>query len=443
MEWMRRGLALGLVALIGLGSAALSAEEPEPGIEEIRNRLRAAAGIRDVPTRDEDLPMVAVTALPDDTHERLALDLTGDLDAVAVLQRIQPLLKPGRQFYVPRMLLSPALSDPRMEPLALGDPYPTLWTLASVVTGVEKAEVGRVVRNIQRLNGILDPGRLTKGTRILVPRSLLKTDSEESSVVQEDAPAREEGQPQDRIEPKARSVSRSRPSARIVTRKEYRVTDLRGLDRRRGKFSERLRRALTQKELKECRTGRGDVNLVVIHTTEHGVGAFENTAAYIHRKRLANYLIGPDGAVYQIVPEEYRSFGCGDSLWEGKYNVDLEAINVEIFANTAPGEYEGSISDAQYEGLKALVADIQARRPAIHDGRVLTHRMVSVSFKSGTRSRKGDPYQFDWAGAGLPDNSQAIDQDVLLGRTKLCTDERYADRVTPGQEAAARMATKL
>lgn len=233
---------------------------------------------------------------------------------------------------------------------------------------------------------------------------------------------------------------RSRPRVHgLAIHADFRVTDVRGLERKHGTVSPRLREAVSGKQFRECFASRGEINLVVIHTTEHLGSTFENTAEYIRRERLANYLIASDGGVYEIVPEKYRAYGCGDSVWEGHYTVDLEAINIEIYANTAPGEHHSRISKDQYKGLKALLIDIRARRHAIDRSRIVTHRMVALNYKTEMRSRKGDPYEFDWKKAGLSDNSQILDPDVLRGRAKLCTDERYIDRVTFGQIAAARM----
>ncbi|MEW6488073.1 MAG: peptidoglycan recognition family protein [Thermodesulfobacteriota bacterium] len=410
-----RAVVLGLtLGAFGLAAAPVPAAESPARLDEIRQRLRAEAGVEPSAARDADLPLVALTVLPGDTHARLALELTGSRDAEAVLRRVEPSLTPGAQIHVPRALLLPGLGDARLESVPLGGPYPTLWRLTQEATDHRHTGVPAAVRNLQRLNALTDPTKLPRGARILVPRSLLAA-------------------------PPAAPV----PALRL--RSEYRVADLTGLERR---FSPSdVPDSLRQKLRREGRWARQleprEVDLVVIHTTEHRGAPFSNVGRYVQRKRLANYLVSPDGTVYEIVPEAYRSFGCGQSLWEGRYVVDHEAINVELYADTAPGNTRTGISDAQYEGLRALLAHIRARRPGIHEGRVVTHRMVAVSYAYGTRSRKGDPYEFEWARAGLPDNSQAIDQDVLLGRAVLCTDERYADRVTPGQTAAARLLHNL
>lgn len=413
-----RAVVLGLtLGAFGLAASPVAGADSPSRLDEIRQRLRAEAGVEPSAARDADLPLVALTVLPGDTHARLALELTGSRDAEAVLRRIEPSLTPGAQIHVPRAVLLPGLADARLEPIPLGGPYPTLWRLAQDATDHRHTGVPAAVRNLQRLNALTDPTKLPRGARILVPRSLLAA-------------------------PPAPAVA---PAPALRLRSDYRVADLTGLERR---FSpsdvpDSLRRKLRREGRWARQMEPREVDLVVIHTTEHRGAPFANVGRYVQRKRLANYLVGPDGAVYEIVPEAQRSFGCGQSLWEGRYVVDHEAINVEIYADTAAGSSGTGISEAQYEGLRALLAHIRARRPAIHEGRIVTHRMVAVSYAYGTRSRKGDPYEFEWARAGLPDNSLAIDQDVLLGRAVLCTDERYADRVTPGQTAAARFLHNL
>lgn len=434
----RRGriLALGVVLLAVCGAEGAGAASAGKGrLAAIRGRLRAEAR-----SREPSPASRAFTVLPGDTYARLAEDLTGTRDTEVALRKIGASLKPGATIELPEAMLLPGLADTRHDPLVFGRPFPTMWSVARQTTARTPAEVGRMARNLQRLNAILYPERLTEGTKILVPRSLLapagEAPAEESQPPPEPVPAAAPERP--RADPRFLA---ERPTLEI--RREFRTADLRGLERTAARVPQRLRRPLSEKEAEQCLTGRGEVSLVVVHTTEHQGGTFENTASYIQRKRLANYLIGPDGAVYEIVPEEYRAYGCGDSLWEGRYGVDLEAINVEVFANTAPGERKDGITGAQYEGLRALVADIRARRAAITEQRVVTHRMVALSYKFGFRSRKGDPYEFDWARAGLPDNSTILDPDVLAGRATLCTDDRYSDRITPGQTEAARLSKRL
>ncbi len=382
-------------------------------LEEIRRRLRAEAGV-EVEGRKGDIPLVGVTVLPGDTHRRLAVELSGMPEAERILRSVAPSLKPGATIHVPRALLAPALADPRTEVLRLGPDTPTLWRLVTTRLRTRGMGVAVTVRNLQRLNGIVDPRRLRRGERILVPADLVRDPGGQGP-----------------------------PSLKIS--RVYRVRAVKGLERRARPedFPAHLRRRLGRAGLWRRQLGRREPDLVVLHTTEHRGAPFGNVARYIRRKRLANYLIGPDGTVYEIVPDRFRSFGCGPSLWEGRYQVDLNAINVEIYADTAPGSGGPGIRQVQYRALRALLARLRARYPVLHEGRVVTHRMVAVNYRTGMRSRKGDPYVFEWGRAGLPDNSRALDQDVLLGRARLCTDPRYADRITEGQEAAARLQETL
>ncbi|NTU60002.1 MAG: hypothetical protein HGA98_02960 [Deltaproteobacteria bacterium] len=426
-------------------------------------------------------PTVAFTVLPGDTHARLASDLTGANGHEEALRRIDPTLKPGETIRVPSNLLLPGLADARRETVVFGGEYPTLWSVARRTQTGSLADVGRTARNLQRLNAILVADRLAPGTKILVPKSWLEVggarpeptarrqaepEPEELGFVAPEAPpdlsadeveAAAEGSPAERPDAlEAALPELAAPHLRAVPappllgatpfaiQKQYLVRDLAGLSRANARIPSRLRQLVSDREYEKAHEGRGEIDLVVIHTTEHRGSTFENTASYIRRKRLANYVVGPDGAVYEVVPEEYRAYGCGDSVWDGRYYVDFEAINVEVFANTDKGPHQGAISDAQYEGIAALVADIRARRPKIDESRVVTHRMVALNVKTGTRSRKGDPFEFDWWKAGLPDNSQVADRDLLDGRAKICTDFRFTDRITTGQtEALKELANKM
>jgi len=405
----RSAVVAGAGTLLALWLAApAAASDTAARLQQIRERIREQAGAYQAPNGDADLPLVPVSVLPGDTHRRLAEELAGTREAEALLRRIESTLSPGQRLFVPRALLPPRLSDPRSEPLRLDGEHRTLWSLVRGRMETGPAGTAVTVRNVQRLNHIVDPSRLPMGATLLVPRGLV-------------------AQP-------------ASTGASLEVDRRFRVANTVGLARRptAKEFPEGLRRQLQKKGVWQAQLEPRQVDLVVIHTTEHRDAPLDNVGRYLSRNRLANYLVDRDGAVYEIVPEAYRAFGCGDSLWEGRYQVDHEAINVELLADTAPGKHRRDISAAQYAGLSRLLDDLRGRYPQIHSGRVVTHRMVAVSYAYGTRSRKGDPYQFDWAAAGLPDNSLAIDQDVLLGRTQLCTDQRYSDRVTEGQTAAAR-----
>ena len=406
----RAAAAVVLGAVFSCAFAVSTADEPAvaEGLDVIRARLKAEAGVTETWVADaQELPLVTVTVLAGDTHQRLALDLTGTEETGKILRAIAPKLVPGKTIAIPRAILRPKLADPGFVSFRMGGLYSSLWTLVCGEFGLTKTqEVLAAVRNLQRLNHIPDPAKMHKGKTILVPEACVAV------------------------------ADRARPA--LAIKDKYLAKDLKGIER--DAPAGELEKDFAAKLKKSGQLARQKVkpplDLVVIHTTEHGGTPFDNVARYLQKNQLANYLIGPDGAVYRIVPEELRSYGCGESLWDGRYEVDHEAVNVEIFADTAPGKRYTGIRKEQYAALRLLLADLRARRPEIHPGRVVTHSMVALAYRYGTRSRKGDPYEFDWAAAGLPDNSLSIDQDVLLKRAKPCEDKRYADRVTSGQSAA-------
>lgn len=415
-----------LVLTLALGPALSLAVESQyasdQAVESIRARIRAEAGISvqedaqpeqkescEIPAPGADLPMVAVTALKGDTLEKLALELTGTKDSMRIIAAASPEIRAGEKILLPRTLLRPQLSDPETVRLPVGLVNPSLKAVVTEHLAAGRGGEEMAARNLQRLNSISDVQQLKPGQEVEVPQAMLK-----------------------------RSAHRAGP---VEIRDDYRASGSRKAvyaKTKSGKRGKRIVRAAAPLQKRDR-----DVDLVVIHTTEHSGASFDATAAYIKRNHLANYVIGPKGEIYRIIPEEYRAHGCGEAIWDGVRDVDERAINIEVYANTAPTGRFDPISDLQYEGLGKLLDDIRSRRPEVHSGRIVTHSMVAMSFKYKTRSRKGDPYVFDWAKAGLPNNAEAIDQDVLLGRVKLCQDRRYADRVTVGQEAAAKLIRKM
>ncbi len=403
-----------LVSLSLMASVAYSAQSVEERIKAIKARLRAETGTEEVLTESyEDLPMVKVTVLPGDTHKSLALDLTGEVATTRILKAIEPTLKPGSEIELPRSLLRPRLSDPGLVEFRIGKPYNTLWSLVTKELNVSGATAPLVTRNIQRLNGITRGDRLRIGQRIQVPEALLKKSRRAVPALKFH---------DDYLVTKTKKLKR-RPPAKRLTSKMARKIKKQGLWAR-------------QQEM-------APVSLAVIHTPEHNGAPFGNVARYMQTHKLANYLISPKGNVYRIVPEKYRANGCGESLWDGRYDIDQEAINIEIFADTAPGSKRKGISAVQYKALDKLLSNIHARRPILHPGRVVTHRMVAASYRYGTRSRKGDPYTFDWEAAGLPNNAALIDRDVLLKRVRVVRDKRYTDRITVGQRSAEKLLREM
>ncbi|WP_138945237.1 peptidoglycan recognition family protein [Plantibacter sp. M259] len=85
----------------------------------------------------------------------------------------------------------------------------------------------------------------------------------------------------------------------------------------------------------------------------------------------ANYIIGNDGEIISVVPEEFRAWTSSSAEWDGR------AITVEVCNETLAPAY--TISAAAQESLSALMADVSKRYgfPLVRDGAdstVLGHR---------------------------------------------------------------------
>lgn len=428
-----KAAALVFMFLFAIGQAFSFAEESryvsDAAVEAIRARIRAEAGIGvntesaesaqradepkpfcDIPPPEDDLPMVAVTALKGDTLDRLAIELTGTKDAARIIAASAGDIQAGEKILLPRTLLKPRLSDPETTRVTLPQGQSSMKAFVAANLRVSGAEADVEARNLLRLNGFSEAATIKGGEEFEVPNALLKNPPRKFEAAEISDEYRASGS---RVVAKKVKASKKGKKARYV----------------------RVGRSLEK---------RGSpIDLVVIHTTEHSGGSIQTVASYIRKNHLAHYVVGPKGEIYRVVPEEAVAHGAGEAIWDGDRDVNSRAINIEIYADTLMGPKYTGINDAQYAGLKRLLDDIRGRRPDVHSGRVVTHSMVAMSFKYKTRSRKGDPYEFDWAKAGLPDNIKAIDQDVLLGRVSLCYDKRYADRITPGQEAAKRFVEKM
>ncbi|MBK0329139.1 N-acetylmuramoyl-L-alanine amidase [Rhodobacteraceae bacterium F11138] len=126
-------------------------------------------------------------------------------------------------------------------------------------------------------------------------------------------------------------------------------------------------------------------DLVVLHFT-----AMRSAAEALHRlcdpvsEVSAHYLIGGDGAVWQMVDEEMRAWHAGAGEWLGRGDVNSRSIGIEL-------DNRGShpFSQPQMCALERLLSDIMARRSIQPQG-VIGHSDMAPS-------RKFDPGpRFDW-----------------------------------------------
>ena len=134
----------------------------------------------------------------------------------------------------------------------------------------------------------------------------------------------------------------------------------------------------------------------------------------------AHYVVGEDGAVYRLVPEQSRAWHAGASSWRGEGDVNARAIGIEI----VNGGHDFGLPDfppSQIEALIVLLGDILARHQ-LEPSQVVAHSDIAPA-------RKMDPGEkFPWkrlADAGVaiwperraapPGNSIVVLQTQLAG----------------------------
>ena len=128
------------------------------------------------------------------------------------------------------------------------------------------------------------------------------------------------------------------------------------------------------------------------------------------RKVSSHYLVGDDGQIMRLVPEEMRAWHAGKSWWEGETDINSASIGIEI---QNPGHTNGYIPfpEVQMKAVTELCRDI-VKRNRILPYHVLAHSDIAPE-------RKMDPGElFPWeklsaAGVGLwPKVTDAIELDA-------------------------------
>ena len=110
------------------------------------------------------------------------------------------------------------------------------------------------------------------------------------------------------------------------------------------------------------------VSIIVLHytatkTLEQAVRIL--TTADSPKPVSSHYVVGLDGEIVQLVPEDRRACHAGISSWRGVSDVNSASIGIEI-VNAGPGP-DGLLTppfpDAQIEAVWRLCRDIQAHYP--------------------------------------------------------------------------------
>lgn len=98
----------------------------------------------------------------------------------------------------------------------------------------------------------------------------------------------------------------------------------------------------------------------------------------------SHYVVGADGQVYRLVPEDKRSWHAGKSFWDGHSDLNTTSVGIEI-DNDGSSPYP----DVQMQALNALSQQI-IKRHNIKAAYVIGHSDIAPD-------RKQDPgAHFDW-----------------------------------------------
>lgn len=192
------------------------------------------------------------------------------------------------------------------------------------------------------------------------------------------------------------------------------------------------------------RPGDGTIDMLILHYTGMPTAAEALDRLCAPGSRVsAHYVIGEDGTVWRLVPEERRAWHAGVASWGPRRDINGASIGIEL---VNPGHDWGyrPFPDTQMAALETLAKAILARHP-IPAHLVLGHSDVAPD-------RKRDPGElFDWrrlarAGIGIwpdaglgsapvPEGIAAV-QRLLAGIGYACPATGRLDAAT-GQVIAA------
>lgn len=100
------------------------------------------------------------------------------------------------------------------------------------------------------------------------------------------------------------------------------------------------------------RTGKVD-RIIIHHCASTSLFAVLDMMKYGTREVSANYVIGNEGEIIGVVPEEYRAWTSGSASWDGR------AITFEIVNETGAPDWR--ISDKAMAAVSRMLADISTR----------------------------------------------------------------------------------
>lgn len=135
----------------------------------------------------------------------------------------------------------------------------------------------------------------------------------------------------------------------------------------------------------------------------------------VERKVSSHYLVGDNGQVMRLVPEEMRAWHAGQSWWEGEGDLNSRSIGIEI---QNPGHQFGYVPfpQVQMNAVLELCRSI-IERWGILPWHVLAHSDIAPNRKIDP----GELFPWEWlAGQGVglwpqPTETEMLDGAELLG----------------------------
>lgn len=155
-------------------------------------------------------------------------------------------------------------------------------------------------------------------------------------------------------------------------------------------------------------------NFIVIHATSDNTAEQAlRTLTDPQRKVSAHYVIGRDGAVYQLVDEGARAWHAGESKWGTHTDLNSVSLGIELDNNG-----DEPFPDAQITALLTLLQGMQARHRIptanfIGHGDVAPGRKVDPSRYFPWATLAGQGYGL-WCDPPLPAAPPAMDATLAL-----------------------------
>ena len=137
-----------------------------------------------------------------------------------------------------------------------------------------------------------------------------------------------------------------------------------------------------------AKTSGRTIDTIIIHSSYNATGGDSHSVEGIINNEYKpngvspHYIIGRDGSIYRLVPDQDIAYHAGVSkMPDGRTNVNNFSLGIEIVEAMAEGP-----SAAQYAALNSLLGYLAGKYPIKH---ILGHSDIAPG-------RKTDPWNFDW-----------------------------------------------